>query len=231
MIWYHFMYDVRYIFNYDAFIFFESFVFQNIIHPLLLIGLFMMSGISQSFSHNHLKRIKNMILLAASITIISSLISMIFQIEIYFFWQITHSLSVCIAITILIEKMIKDIRLQIIAFLTLAMLFLFILPFIFEKYNLAEQASPWLLPLGIGYKNPQVPDMGDYLPIIPYGGFFFIGSVLGKILYPEGLVNKESFKNPIWKPLRFLGKNSLLVYAIHQPILLLLIWLYGRFCL
>ena len=84
MIWYHFMYDVRYIFNYDAFIFFESFVFQNIIHPLLLIGLFMMSGISQSFSHNHLKRIKNMILLAASITIISSLISMIFQIEIYF---------------------------------------------------------------------------------------------------------------------------------------------------
>lgn len=231
VMWHHLMYDVRYIFHYDAFEFFESFTFQKIIHPLMLIGFFCIAGISQSFSKNNLIRAKKIGGIAILLTIVSALLSYILSAEFYIIWQILHSLAFCILLTYLLQKYVPKQKKQFLIYLVLSMLFIFILPEIYQHYDLAHHGSPFLLPFGIGYLRPEVPTMLDYIPVIPLGGFFFIGVFLGQILYKDGMVKKELCAGSIWLPLRFLGKYSLYVYAIHQPIFIFFIWIFGRlFC-
>lgn len=75
---------------------------------------------------------------------------------------------------------------------------------------------PWLLWLGL---KPLDFYSFDYFPLLPWFGVFLMGIFLGKFFYPE---HKRIFKLPeINMPLEFLGKNSLFIYLVHQPILVL----------
>ncbi len=79
---------------------------------------------------------------------------------------------------------------------------------------------PWLVWLGF---KPEGFFSVDYVPIFPWFGLFLIGMFLGNKFYPEG---KRKFRlrnseNRLFAPVRFLGRNSLLIYFIHQPILIL----------
>lgn len=80
----------------------------------------------------------------------------------------------------------------------------------------------WLLPLGV---HPVSFWSVDYEPLFPWFGCVLIGMGLGEHLYPGG---QRGFAPPrlpgiIEQPLAFLGKNSLLVYLVHQPVIILLI--------
>jgi len=66
----------------------------------------------------------------------------------------------------------------------------------------------------------------DYFPIFPWFGLVLIGLFLGKWLYPDG---KSKFKLPeikLSKPVSWLGRHSLIIYLIHQPIILGLLFLF-----
>lgn len=88
---------------------------------------------------------------------------------------------------------------------------------------------PWLVWLGF---RPTGFFSVDYIPILPWFGLVLIGSFFGNLLYPEG---KRRFRipelsdNKVTRPLCFLGRNSLLIYLIHQPILIILLWLFFPF--
>lgn len=63
----------------------------------------------------------------------------------------------------------------------------------------------------------------DYFPLLPYLGFFLLGAVLGRLLYAK----KESLLpqwETIWvfRALRWCGRHSLILYLLHQPLLMLL---------
>lgn len=82
---------------------------------------------------------------------------------------------------------------------------------------------PWvdtyyLMPLGIPWKGFS---SSDYFPLLPYLGFFLMGSALGKSVYrnKETLLPKVNTKNPIIRFFLLCGKHSLLIYLLHQPIL------------
>ena len=70
----------------------------------------------------------------------------------------------------------------------------------------------------------------DYFPVIPWLGVVLIGIFLGNMLYPQG---KRAFSLPDltdFAPIRWLalaGQNSLLIYLIHQPILITTLILLG----
>ncbi len=70
----------------------------------------------------------------------------------------------------------------------------------------------------------------DYLPLIPWFSAVLIGIFIGNLLYARGV---RTFKVPrleklfLTKFLTFLGRNSLLIYLIHQPILILLLKILG----
>jgi uncharacterized membrane protein len=83
-----------------------------------------------------------------------------------------------------------------------------------------RSASPWLIWLGVKQYGIY---MVDYYPILPWYGLSLIGLFTGYTLYPGG--NRQQGL-PDWsglppvQGLRFLGRHSLLIYIIHQPILI-----------
>ena len=83
-------------------------------------------------------------------------------------------------------------------------------------------AFPWLLPLGfasVGYAA------FDYFALLPWLGVVFAGIFAGAALYPKG-VRAFSFTEPAaGRGLAWLGRHSLLIYFIHQPILVALLLL------
>ena len=77
--------------------------------------------------------------------------------------------------------------------------------------------SQYLFPFGLLYRGFS---SSDYFPLLPNLGYFLLGGALGKTLYRK----KESLLpalegNILLRPLCFLGRHSLWVYLLHQPIL------------
>jgi uncharacterized membrane protein len=81
-------------------------------------------------------------------------------------------------------------------------------------------AHSWFLWLGL---QPHDFISVDYTPLIPWFGVMLIGVTLGTLLYPGGQprwqVPDFSRAWPI-RPLSWCGRRSLLIYFVHQPILL-----------
>ena len=81
---------------------------------------------------------------------------------------------------------------------------------------------PFLFPLGLC--APGVNVGSDFFPLFPHLGWFLAGICLGKVLYG---VRKTRFPGLAWNALPFrvlsiVGRNSLLIYLLHQPLLILL---------
>ena len=93
------------------------------------------------------------------------------------------------------------------------------------QYILAQDLyaqSFWLLPFGV------VPDgviMPDYRPLLPWFGVVLIGLFFGNVVYGDGrrpAITED--KAPVLaRPLLPLGRNSLFIYLIHQPIIIALL--------
>ncbi len=82
--------------------------------------------------------------------------------------------------------------------------------------------SAWLLPLGVVPENLFMP---DYRPLLPWFGVVLLGLFAGNVLYgggkrPEGVPRRAP---QIARPLVPLGRNSLFIYLVHQPILIALL--------
>jgi uncharacterized membrane protein len=86
---------------------------------------------------------------------------------------------------------------------------------------------PWLLWVGL---KPAGFITVDYFPLLPWLGVVSLGLFAGKTLYPD---YKRRFhlpdlsKNPFTGIFSFLGRHSLLIYLLHQPILIMLLYLMG----
>ena len=82
--------------------------------------------------------------------------------------------------------------------------------------------SPWLLPFGV---VPADVIMPDYRPLLPWFGVVLLGLFAGNVVYGGGK-RPALFagKVPVLaRPLLPLGRNSLFIYLIHQPILVALL--------
>ena len=83
---------------------------------------------------------------------------------------------------------------------------------------------PWLIPLGL---VPGDFASSDYFPLLSNLGFFLVGAFLGKTLYrkKETLLPRVNPANPVLAFFSLLGKWSLPVYLLHQPIITGLLYL------
>ena len=86
---------------------------------------------------------------------------------------------------------------------------------------------PWLMWLGLA---PERLYSVDYYPLIPWFGVVLLGVFFGNLLYPG---HARRFPFPNWSgvlPIRwlaFLGQHSLMIYMVHQPIIMAMLSLSG----
>lgn len=86
--------------------------------------------------------------------------------------------------------------------------------------NTVFVSYPWLIPLGVQELGRA---MADYYPIFPWFGFALLGIAAGKLWYPRGqrgFVLPELGGLPPLRALEWLGRHSLPIYLIHQPIII-----------
>jgi len=70
----------------------------------------------------------------------------------------------------------------------------------------------------------------DYFPIFPWFGVVLVGVWAGKTVFPGGrrsVAAGYSIDHPLTRFVETLGKNSLVVYIIHQPIIMTVLYLAG----
>ena len=70
----------------------------------------------------------------------------------------------------------------------------------------------------------------DYFPLFPWFGVILIGLFFGNLLYPDytrkfNLCDRSNFS--FIKLFCFLGRHSLLIYLIHQPVLITVLYILG----
>jgi len=99
---------------------------------------------------------------------------------------------------------------------------------VFALYSLFGGASadhPWLVPFGV--EPPFF--MIDYWPLLPWFGVALLGAAAGA---PFARRSRPATAHavpapPALRPLVFLGRNSLPVYFVHQPVLIAALLLLG----
>ena len=73
----------------------------------------------------------------------------------------------------------------------------------------------WLLPFDF--------QTFDYFPLLPWSGFVFVGIFIGNCIKKSKSVHNMF----IDKTVAFLGRHSLLIYIVHQPLLVAILFLLG----
>lgn len=81
----------------------------------------------------------------------------------------------------------------------------------------------WLAPLGV---RPEGLYMPDYRPLLPWFGVVLLGLFFGNAVYLPRRVKSISAP-PYAAPLAFLGRHTLLIYLVHQPVLISALWILG----
>ncbi len=65
----------------------------------------------------------------------------------------------------------------------------------------------------------------DYTPLFPWFGVVLVGMGIGEFLYGAGVrrFSTPQFPELLVRPLSFLGRHSLVIYLVHQPVIILLL--------
>ena len=191
------------------------------VQPLFWVVFIVISGICSRLSRNTLKRGVIVLACGMAVTLVTAVIMPLFNFvgaEIYF--GILHCLGSCMIITGALMPLIEKIDYRIGAAVS-AILFAFTYgintrTMLFGIIHLPDSwyAHDFLAPIGI-YSSSF--ESADYFSIIPWIFMFLFGAFIGKIAkdekLPEAMYKKRS------KFLCLVGKNSLWVYLLHQPII------------
>lgn len=202
MILYHFIYDLDFFTSAPVQVDSWYWFVEGKISAVLFIFL---AGVSSCFSHHPFRNALKILSWALIIT----LITYIAMPESYVRFGILHFLGI---MTLLYPFLKKRSTL----FLSLYALLALVLGFIFSQTVIS---GPWLLPLGIYY--PGFSTM-DIYPLFPYSGVSALGILFYRFKYSTSTLH-PSYSLPLI--IEKMSKHSLLIYLIHQPILLSIIFI------
>jgi uncharacterized membrane protein len=198
MVVFHFVYDLNEFLGID--IDYASTFWFSVGKAAALLFIFV-SGISSCLGRNSTKR---------GFTVLG--FGMIISIATYFFdtseyvrFGILHFLGVSMLLSYLLKKLSKSYLLMI----AIASVLMGVWA------NSVNVATFLLLPFGFMYVGFCTM---DYYPLFPYLAVFIVGILTYKTFYENGKSFIQSEHN--FRGIRFISKHSLLIYIVHQPILI-----------
>ncbi len=204
---YHAMYNLTAIFGVEVWLFGST--MMDALRTFFVVCLAIISGISCSLTRSNAKRgVKTLLagLLVTAVTYFAIPDQLII-------FGILHFFGVAMLLYAAVGRFLKKIPMVIGAVVSLV---LFIISF--QVYSVEINTSSELLNLTlsiIGFNTGVI--SADYYPLLPWIFIFLAGCFLGRP-FKNGTVPKFFKSNPV-KPLSFVGRHTLLVYLIHQPII------------
>lgn len=211
MIVFHFLFDLIFFANYSIDLYSG---FWYWIGRLAAVSMLFLVGVSLTISFNRKKQSFGFFFLRGikifALGLFITLITFLFLPQGTIWFGVLHSIGFSI---ILGYFFIKRKKLALIIGSILILIGIFLSQF---SFNFA-----WLLWLGLFPKNFYT---FDYFPLLPWFGIVLLGIFAGNKFYAQGNRSfelKESGNNLFAKIVSFLGRNSLTIYLIHQPILIL----------
>lgn len=201
MVLYHIFYDMVYILGYSLPWYHSesAYLWQEIIACTFIA----VSGACSVYSKNNFKRGAIVLLCAGAVTLTTSFLGSEYIVR----FGILHCLGVSMILFPIIKPVLNRIN-PIAGLLSCTILYVIFTPIQDSYFEIN------LFPLGIRTAEFM---SSDYFPLIPYFFVFIAGSFLGRMKMPEWAY---SFHIPA---LEYLGRHSLIIYLIHQPIIYILI--------
>lgn len=223
MILHHFIYDLRYLLDLDVFMFQERWWFDALLRPVFLFVFLAVSGVCCTFSRSNARRGLRMALAALAFTLATTAIWRITGMELAIFFNILHLLALGTLLYAGLEKVCGK-KQALFDFILVALSAVLLWSGSILNY-VPETDGYWLLPIGILPAGSV--GMGDYMPIIPWLGFFLTGAVIGRLFYKSGTTlfsSAPDWLRKVSSPFAWTGKRALLIYIVHQPVLLLILY-------
>jgi uncharacterized membrane protein len=181
----------------------------NVVGKIVASLFIFISGLSTNFSRSSFKRGVIVFFSAMLVT----LISYFFNPEIYVVFGILHFIGICMIVSPLLKK-IPTASLFILSFVLVSTVF--VIPHIHVSGN-------YLFMFGI-YNRDFF--SADYYPLLPWSWLFVAGMASGRLIYRQ---KKSIFKFSVNDNLiNIIGRNSLIVYLVHQPVVLALLTLFMK---
>lgn len=192
------------------------------VHTGFLWVLFAVSGICSGYSRNLLRRGVGLSFVGFAITVVTVLWLPDYAIV----FGVLSCFGGCMILTALCSKVLDAIPWPILTALGILLWIVFmdfskgVLHLLFTDATFALPNVEYLYPIGIVEKNFY---SIDYFPLIPYLFMFWAGRGLYRPISKQQF--PKWFYNANCPVLEWMGRHSLLIYVVHQPILLALFML------
>ncbi|MGB9840143.1 heparan-alpha-glucosaminide N-acetyltransferase [Thermovenabulum sp.] len=204
MVIFHIIFDLNYYLGIPVSYSRGFWYYEGKLSALMFIFL---AGISVNFSKNYLLRGLKIFSLGILITLVTYAIDP----DMYVKFGILHFMGVSYLLSFFFKK--RNVPL-----LLMLSIVSIIIGIVFDGIRVENN---FLFPLGL--ISDDFTSL-DYYPVFPYFGVFLLGTAFFKTFYAKGkrLTAKHEKKNFF----HLLGKNSLLIYLLHQPVILGLLFIY-----
>ena len=192
--------------------FFDTALYR-VIWVFVVSGFISIAGVSSSFSSNNFKRGAKVLGAALIITLVS-----IFVVEPPIWFGVLHCIGACILIHACFSRFLSKVHISVPLALFALTYYLFyftdifcIQPVYFNVFSLKINLPLYIL----GFYDTSFAS-ADYFSLIPWFFMYWVGVKLGKSIkeqrFPGWFYSKDV------RPLSFLGRHSLLIYLLHQPV-------------
>lgn len=219
MVGFHLCYDLRYIAGLPL-PWFQG-LFQDFWRASISWTFLLLAGIMSSYSRSNYRRAAKYGALAFAIYAVTSIAAVDDPIS----FGIIYCMAACTLVSAILESLGIKPRGPVagavcaLAFLALLHVSAGYLDLGFARVALPHElyASPWLS--WLGFPGPGFVS-GDYYPLLPYLLMYLAGVSVGPMLrnaFGEGVIKDAGLA-----PLELVGRHALLVYAAHQPVLLVM---------
>lgn len=188
-------------------------------------GFLFLTGLSCSLSRSNIKRSLKLLGIALALTLLTYILSKIIGSDEVIIFGILHCMGFSLLVYSLFELLAKALKFEISPWALLIIgagmfAYGFYLEYFFDKryYSFNELNFERILKIILGFAGSY----NDNFSLLPHMGKIIIGIAIGKWVY-GGKRGKKSLL-PKWdkpwnKPVCFLGRHTLVVYIVHQPII------------
>ena len=217
MVVYHASWDLSYFGFSEAALFTDPFwiYFARVIVSMFLFVSGFAFTLAEQRGTTPRARIRRLALVGAAAGLVS-LATYVIDARSFIFFGILHHIFLTSLLLLLLRPLPSTL-------LALVGLLCFVAPYLFASVTFADFRLLWL---GL---SPYPVISVDYVPVMPWLAVPLFGLITGRWAVKAerlpALFNWQP-EDPIGKTVRLLGRHSLLVYMVHQPILFGGLWLY-----